>query len=74
LPAFVILCGLFTKDLGDFRPFHPSPLNGHRRPDNPLEDVAQYVTLAETTQPVGREGRVMRDLVFEIELTEPAIR
>jgi hypothetical protein len=46
----------------------------HRSPDNALEDVAQHVALAEATQPVGREGRVMRDLVFEIELTEPAIR
>jgi hypothetical protein len=48
--------------------------HGHRRPDNPLEDVAQHVALAEATKPVGREGRVMRDLVFEVELTEPAIR
>jgi hypothetical protein len=28
--------------------------------------MAQHVALAEATQPVGREGRVMRDLVFEV--------
>jgi hypothetical protein len=44
--------------------------HSHRRPDNALEDVAQHVALAEATQPVGREGRVMRDFVFEIELAE----
>jgi hypothetical protein len=32
--------------------------------------MAQHIALAEATQPVGRERRVMRDLVFEIELTE----
>jgi hypothetical protein len=48
--------------------------HGHRRPDNALEDVAQHVALAEAAQPVEREGRVMRDLVLEIELAEPAIR
>ena len=48
--------------------------HGHRRPNDPLEDVAQYAALAEAAQAVEREGRVMRDLVFEIELTKPAIR
>jgi hypothetical protein len=47
--------------------------HGHRRPDNPLEDVAQYVALAEAAQSVEREGRMVRDLVLEIEPTEPPI-
>jgi hypothetical protein len=48
--------------------------HGHRRPDNPLEDVAQHIALAEAAQPVERERRVMGDLILEIELAEPAIR
>ena len=46
--------------------------HGHSRPHDALEDVAQHVALAEAAQPVRRERRVMRDLVVEIELAEPA--
>jgi hypothetical protein len=36
--------------------------------------VAKDITLPEPVQPVLREGRVVRDLVVEIEPAEPAIR
>lgn len=47
--------------------------NCHACHDHTLEDVAQDLTLAEPAEPVNRERRMMRDLVFEIELTEPAV-
>jgi hypothetical protein len=42
----------------------------YRRAHDALEDLAQDIALAEAAQPVGRERRVVQDLVIEIELAE----
>ena len=46
----------------------------HGRPHHALEDVAQQIALAEATQPVLRERRVVRNLVLDVHLAKPAIR
>src|SRR3989304_3400147 len=46
----------------------------HRSPNHAFEDVAQDIAIPEATQAVERERRVMRDLVVEVELAEPAVR
>src|SRR6266571_4349380 len=54
---------------------NPSPLTrpAAMHPDHALEDVAQDVALAEAAKPVHRERRMVRTLIFEVELAEPAV-
>jgi hypothetical protein len=72
--AFPWVAACFKRAGVDRKALALDEAHGHCGSDNALEDVAQHVALVEATQPVGREGRVMRDLVFEIELAKPAIR
>src|SRR2546423_783214 len=57
---------------------HREPLaldkaRGHARRNNALENMAQYLALTEAAKPIHREGRMVRNLIVEIELAEPAI-
>ena len=45
----------------------------HASRNNALEQVAKNITLPEPVQPVLREGRVVRNLVVEIEPAEPTV-
>ena len=45
----------------------------HAGPDHRLEYLPKEVARPETTVAINREGRMIRNLVIEIEATEPAI-
>ena len=46
---------------------------GHAGDDDALEDVTQDIAVAEAAEPIEREGRMVRDAVFEIEPAEPPV-
>ena len=45
----------------------------HAPCNHALEDVAQDIALAEAAKPIHRERRMVRNLVVQVELAEPAI-
>jgi hypothetical protein len=47
--------------------------DGHCRPHDALEDMPQHITLAKTTESIGRERRIVWNGVVEIELAKPSI-
>src|SRR5471032_119444 len=55
---------------------HALPVDETSRPSRRhhlLENMTQDVALPKTAQPIDRERRVVRNLVIEIELAEPAV-
>jgi hypothetical protein len=46
---------------------------GHARCNHALEDMAQNLALTEAAKPIHRERRMVRNLIVEIELAEPAV-
>ena len=42
----------------------------HRSQHPPLKNVAQYIAFADAAQPVGRKGRVMWDLIIQVQYAE----
>jgi len=46
---------------------------GHAGRNHALEDMTQDLALPEAAQPIHRERRMVRNLVVEIELAEPAV-
>src|SRR6516164_8858428 len=47
--------------------------SGHAGCNHALEDMPQDLALTEAAEPVHRECRMVRNLVVEIELAEPAV-
>src|SRR5580704_393347 len=58
----------------DSKTFALDQPGSHAGHHDPLEYVAKDVALSEPMQPVLRKGRVVGDLVIEVEPTKPAIR
>ena len=70
----MVAVGVDLENTGvDREAFTLNEASGHRRAHDALEDMTQDIAVAEATQPVSRQRRVVRNLVFQVEFAEPAI-
>jgi methionine synthase II (cobalamin-independent) len=57
----------------DRKTFAPNEARIHARPYHSLEELAQNIAVSEPAMAINREGRMIRDLIFQTQSAEPPI-